>query len=204
MLKMLRGEKLFQSTLPVRGATVRTGSAVRLQCNFNPRSPCGERLHGQRQRPRHRTFQSTLPVRGATLQVRSSASFGCYFNPRSPCGERLNAVDQVCDLVHFNPRSPCGERPVFRKAIAARIAFQSTLPVRGATVALKTDHPAYTISIHAPRAGSDDIPEWVKSETKHFNPRSPCGERPQQDISPAYTQPFQSTLPVRGATINPE
>ena len=34
-----------------------------------------------------------------------------YFNPRSPCGERRKGRAAVCFHGHFNPRSPCGERP---------------------------------------------------------------------------------------------
>ena len=38
---------------------------------------------------------------------------------------------------------------------------------------------------------------------KHFNPRSPCGERRNGDIDDKRYQKFQSTLPVWGATIHP-
>ena len=58
--------------------------------------------------------------------------------------------------------------------------FQSTLPVRGATgrrggLEIKT-----TISIHAPRAGSDA----------------------DYELSRLLLGEFQSTLPVRGATVS--
>ncbi len=33
------------------------------------------------------------------------------------------------------------------------------------------------ISIHAPRAGSDYLVQWIGFEIRDFNPRSPCGER---------------------------
>ncbi len=79
---------LFQSTLPVRGATSgsaeevysteisihapRTGSdgfAILVICRvlyFNPRSPYGERHPAQLGQVSLKLFQSTLPVRGAT------------------------------------------------------------------------------------------------------------------------------------------
>ena len=60
--------------------------------------------------------------------------------------------------------------------------FQSTLPVRGATILPRKDRPSDTISIHAPRAGSDG--------------RSTCGVN--------IVMTFQSTLPVRGATVETE
>ena len=57
------------------------------------------------------------------------------------------------------------------------------------------------ISIHAPRVGSDLYPGAPPAGAKHFNPRSPCGERPCWELSPRSMVPvFQSTLPVWGAT----
>ena len=80
--------------------------------NFNPRSPCGERLHLSR-----------------------GTSVGKIdFNPRSPCGERpplWQPVECVCH--NFNPRSPCGERLILNVARSKSIEFQSTLSLRRAT-----------------------------------------------------------------------
>ncbi len=122
----------------------------------------------------------------------------------------------------FNPRSPCGERPIAVPSTCTKFAFQSTLPVWGATRpkywwyhyvkisihaprvgsdwGLPKASPAYSISIHAPRVGSDDFSEKGFREKRYFNPRSPCGERL---ILMSCTNPnliFQSTLPVWGAT----
>ena len=60
-------EGMFQSTLPVRGATPVAGRAAGGAGGFNPRSPCGER-------------PSSAPAR---------CFYRTGFNPRSPCGERL-------------------------------------------------------------------------------------------------------------------
>ena len=35
-----------------------------------------------------------------------------------------------------------------------------------------------SISIHAPRVGSDWKKNWIITVSRYFNPRSPCGERP--------------------------
>ena len=147
--------------------------------NFNPRSPCGERLgvhinigkcrgisiHAPRVgsdlgekclRSRFKKFQSTLPVWGATPCL--ILSHGCFndFNPRSPCGERL------CQILtaEFN------------------IQFQSTLPVWGATTPISGLSVGINISIHAPRVGSDRYQPGQDCKNYYFNPRSPCGERP--------------------------
>ena len=80
--------------------------------------------------------------------------------------------------------------------------FQSTLPVRGATLTGFTHAFMHTISIHAPRAGSDlqDDVVFVRFRA-HFNPRSPCGERHLRCGAGCAAKRFQSTLPVRGATM---
>ena len=170
---------VFQSTLPVRGAT-ENALAFPHAADFNPRSPCGER----RLRP-------WIPAQSL------------HFNPRSPCGERRETHKQFRRINHFNPRSPCGERQlttifcrilaIFQSTLPVRGAtrcgatirgggayfnprspcgerrggsvahinscrFQSTLPVRGATIAKALPSVMTPISIHAPRAGSDHVP----------------------------------------------
>ena len=57
----------FQSTLPVRGATNFIIHCIFSMSNFNPRSPCGERLKKKYRVFYTLEFQSTLPVRGATI-----------------------------------------------------------------------------------------------------------------------------------------
>ena len=58
---------LFQSTLPLRGATRIPRLAGQMIGDFNPHSPGGERRHWRRfQFVRGLLFQSTLPLRGAT------------------------------------------------------------------------------------------------------------------------------------------
>ena len=78
--------------------------------------------------------------------------------------------------------------------------FQSTLPVGGAT----REPPRYsgrcTISIHAPRGGSDHPINSGRRDTLHFNPRSPWGERQSDRSRNGGALLFQSTLPVGGAT----
>ena len=105
--------RIFQSTLPVWGATGDICKSLIRRHNFNPRSPCGERLI-------------------------NSSTGNCVknFNPRSPCGERplrfpaclLALIFQSTlpvwgatstghrdnlTTIDFNPRSPCGERHIF-------------------------------------------------------------------------------------------
>ena len=60
-----------------------------------------------------------------------------------------------------------------------------------------------SISIHAPRGGSDSLRSAARGWPRHFNPRSPWGERPRDLARYPRLGGFQSTLPVGGATSNP-
>ena len=80
--------------------------------------------------------------------------------------------------------------------------FQSTLPARGATLGNWDDiNKAYSISIHAPRTGSDASDVALLSGINNFNPRSPHGERHLCKQKLIFAIEFQSTLPARGATL---
>ena len=57
---------------------------------FYPRSPCGERLRGQRLSWGECLFLSTLSLRRATRAKSGQQRSRNNFYPRSPCGERLN------------------------------------------------------------------------------------------------------------------
>ena len=147
---------LFQSTLPAGGATASSTTPTWAGCDFNPRSPWGERLF--------------LPV---------ACTGGNYFNPRSPWGERLSTPTTLpATVLYFNPRSPWGERHPYGMADDEDIRFQSTLPVGGATSLRSICAGNFFISIHAPRGGSDLFGAWRSNDVNDFNPRSPWGERP--------------------------
>ena len=146
--------------------------------HFNPRSPCGER------RPCNGTGKNCL----------------WNFNPRSPCGERRYNTGAYGRAINFNPRSPCGERPAAMQKELRDMEFQSTLPMRGATMVSTRLPPNNKISIHAPHAGSDISGPLPPSTPSNFNPRSPCGERQGRRVQEPTGWQFQSTLPMRGAT----
>ena len=79
--------------------------------------------------------------------------------------------------------------------------FQSTRPVRGATmIHFAWDNPR-DVSIHAPRAGRDFYPSCMGDVDTGFNPRAPCGARQAVYLGGNDEMAFQSTRPVRGATL---
>ena len=168
---------LFQSTLPVRGATMPV-MAIRSLALFQSTLPVRGATKLIKEQGIMEIFQSTLPVRGATGPPAS-----CLWSSR-----------------YFNPRSPYGERPMALNCLMYPSLFQSTLPVRGATPALIPGVLVLQISIHAPRTGSDASLLRFCRSSWHFNPRSPYGERRAQSGMMVNAPEFQSTLPVRGAT----
>ena len=147
---------IFQSTLPMRGAT-RMSRTKAVTCrNFNPHSPCGERPKYRRQAVVLLQFQSTLPMRGATfcrnifltpttpfqstLPMRGATTFlllPCFLHAISihtpHAGSDSYQQKQTLLFSHFNPHSPCGER---LHPIPNGLLF-------------------FGISIHTPHAGSD-------------------------------------------------
>ena len=148
-----------------------------------------------------------------------------YFYPRSPRGERLinnkTATLELSISIHA-PREGSDVLKIllpiadasFLSTLPARGAtragqslgasfglFLSTLPARGATARKDSKMLCISISIHAPREGSDDhLPQDVAGAHADFYPRSPRGERPRQAGLTAWAKRFLSTLPARGAT----
>ena len=147
--------------------------------DFNPRSPCGERprlgtaadlpirisihapLAGSDRALRRKSscntlFQSTLPLRGATHPHHQILVQVLDFNPRSPCGERPKKTETLYIVEGISIHAPlAGSDQRAALCVPPLGRFQSTLPLRGATAA---SGPPY-------------------HRARHFNPRSPCGER---------------------------
>ena len=100
----------------------------------------------------------------------------------------------------FNPRSPCGERHVYDRSTRTRVEFQSTLPVWGATQGIRIACLVVSISIHAPRVGSDSSATLERLYPYVFQSTLPVWGA--TDLKPRawITEQFQSTLPVWGAT----
>ena len=161
---------------------------------FNPRSPCGER---QRLivNPDHRL----------------------NFNPRSPCGERHTRLDSLNRLIRFQSTLPVWGATSAGRAGGAGPGISIHAPRVGSDAQPDTHDPYGAISIHAPRVGSDmksywsellagiefqsTLPVWgatifsrhKAASARHFNPRSPCGER----------RPPAAPRPSPGTHFNP-
>ena len=169
----------FQSTLPARGATVQHGS-FRRQAQIS--------IHA----PRTRSD-------GASLYFRLSFHISIHA-PRT--GSDGHFHGHPLRLEEFQSTLPARGATDRCKRVGGYRPFQSTLPARGATDVLLDCGGVLRISIHAPRTGSDKLHAMITRSRRHFNPRSPHGERPFIDHLRRVRQwAFQSTLPARGATF---
>ena len=146
----------FQSTRPVWGATTGSNGRGRTGRHFNPRAPCGARRPRAQMRQRSARFQSTRPVWGATRMVLCKPKV-CWISIHAPrVGRDTHQAHKPCGgriSIHA-PR--VGRDLCCRTPFPKTAAFQSTRPVWGATL----------------RAAIPSVPR------KHFNPRAPCGARP--------------------------
>ena len=170
----------FQSTLPLRGATVilcqrclnakisihapLTGSdelapgAAIMARLFQSTLPLRGATVFPGQKVIKKKFQSTLPLRGATrlFGFRRTTHLISIHAPLT--GSDLTIPWYLRGDMDFNPRSPYGERRGREPPPVVSVGFQSTLPLRGATTVWRA---------------------------------CPIPMR------------FQSTLPLRGATLEP-
>ena len=153
--KILPPSRRFQSTHPLRGATILSMSAEGICQHFNPRTPCGvRRLVAYRNRPTHnfnpRTpcgvrltgpalpsrallFQSTHPLRGATPPRSPGSAAMSNFNPRTPCGVRRHCLHISTFMGGISIHAPLAGCDAYIRMLIAQDA----------------------ISIHAPLAGCD-------------------------------------------------
>ena len=133
-LDLLRVGAEISIHAPRGGSDLGSADPGGARCNFNPRSPWGERL------------------RGTVVGFPDND-----FNPRSPWGERPDRPVHGRPNRHISIHAPRGgsdQELIFYAQV--KNGFQSTLPVGGATTnPTKRHHHTSKISIHAPRGGSD-------------------------------------------------
>ena len=129
----VRPGDLFQSTLPARGATRRARPAERRNKSISihaPRTGSDATKSSSGRRP---AISIHAPRTGSDQIKPGTVRQNGDFNPRSPHGERHLQPSPCPHPRHFNPRSPHGERPHAGDERGGGMAFQSTLPARGAT-----------------------------------------------------------------------
>ena len=145
---------LFQSTHPLRGATCCASAPPRQPTHFNPRTPCGVRPGYLLQPAFAHDFNPRTPcgVRRGCYHV---PNWGQYFNPRTPCGVRLARGLSKVSWLLFQSTHPLRGATIRNRKSNQQMKFQSTHPLRGATTVPDGMDWVATISIHAPLAGCD-------------------------------------------------
>ena len=193
----------FQSTRPIRGATLLSTSA----------------------KAKDVLFQSTRPIRGATYDLQWQSSCLCisihaphtgrdpsrrpgwtlrpYFNPRAPYGARLCEVCPALRSDGFQSTRPIrgATKPLGLWDIADMV-FQSTRPIRGATHAKLALSHYQKFQSTRPIRGATWSGYSVTTMRHIFQSTRPI--RGATMKCPAFattTNKFQSTRPIRGATI---
>ena len=122
---------------PLTGRDYRPPVPSGLRKHFNPRAPYGARPARYVQSHNASKFQSTRPLRGATRQPLRAADH-CVISIHAPLtGRDCSLTNSLFRKDNFNPRAPYGARHVDGlRQLLRNGAFQSTRPLRGATMRL--------------------------------------------------------------------
>ena len=100
---------------------------------FYPRSPCGERLRHNKEKPRQTNFYPRSPC-GERHDQHMAANLTALISIHALLAESDNPVaDLTSEVSDFYPRSPCGERQDINRRSNHIERFLSTLSLRRAT-----------------------------------------------------------------------
>ena len=167
-----------------------------MQLYFNPRTPCGVR--------RSPGYRLTRAITN--------------FNPRTPCGVRPPACAPLRGKAPFQSTHPMRGATPTGVCGVCRWPISIHAPHAGCDRGCRVYPPAHGISIHAPHAGCDqavelagDLLRVISIHAPHagcdarqssrtwpagyFNPRTPCGVRPQPDVKPPCPSDFNPRTP---------
>ena len=147
----------FQSTRPIRGATVSIINPYYVEMDFNPRAPYGARLQALIGTVPAGFISIHAPHTGRDVFCLAAESCFTYFNPRAPYGARLSLGAYMSALHDISIHAPhtgrdSGAWPISR---------------------------GKKISIHAPHTGRDLTAAILFTSADNFNPRAPYGARQQ-------------------------
>ena len=168
--------------------------------DFNPRSPCGERLVDSFDVPAVMSFQSTLSLRRATsVCLKSVFSFGISIHALLAESDRFFHDASWRQSISIHALLAESD-PLLWMFPAQSHGFQSTLSLRRATRYGTADNVTGVFQSTLSLRRATQIGITVYKIKKDFNPRSPCGERHGDLVHIACYITFQSTLSLRRAT----
>ena len=148
--------------------------------HFYPRSPYGERLRPPTPLTAWWAFLSTLSLRRATT-----------------------VVNNIVFVPGFLSTLSLRRATLIRQPLRLPRIFLSTLSLRRATNDYERGSYANSISIHALLTESDAAQSVRRISGADFYPRSPYGERHEDEAAAKAQAKFLSTLSLRRATQTP-
>ena len=196
---------IFQSTHPLRGATIKSfAQALYLVISIHaPLAGCDQRrkncmnpriafqsthpLRGATPLPFRNDlktfkFQSTHPLRGATWICQRARAARRGFQSTHPLrGATTARLHQHAYHCYFNPRTPCGVRRAGNVAARRGHGISIHAPLAGCDVVSSNIHRTVCPfqSTH-PLRGATSFSISSLSKSPNFNPRTPCGVRQQK------------------------
>ena len=192
---MSRDKAIFQSTRPMRGATFYILPTMRAR-DISIHAPHAGRDAGDKYITGSNCISIHAPLAGCDVEhIQHTVWFSPYFNPRAPCGARPRRLIRPTPRPTFQSTRPVRGATIFSPASVLLALFQSTRPVRGATSKKPITELRCQISIHAPRAGRDCSDVARCSCQRDFNPRAPCGARPQGEQGIQGPEDFNPRAP---------
>ena len=163
---------LFQSTHPVRGATSTPTDILQIACIsiHAPREGCDKTA-------RKTTTKKRISIHAPREGCDSIQPYNAI--QRTPIS--IHAPREGCDFcmalykyqLRFQSTHPVRGATITDTWGKSTAVFQSTHPVRGATNRSTSSRTATPISIHAPREGCDHYIYTCGLSGNHFNPRTP-------------------------------
>ena len=194
---------IFQSTRPIRGATLLAACKHILRNNFNPRAPYGARLGRVSRSAGKGTISIHAPHTGRDPEARGQGPGSQGISIHAPhTGRDLKEEVYARNQNHFNPRAPYGARPSCDRQAGRCRLISIHAPHTGrdpCVVPLAGDSKA--ISIHAPHTGRDPLVISARSWDDTISIHAPHTGRDLGSTSyKALSEEFQSTRPIRGAT----
>ncbi len=147
--------------------------------NFNPRSPCGERLKASRNWQRLSNF-----------------------NPRSPCGERPALNSSRFSLVVFQPTLPMRGATRRAKRLAGIENISTHAPHAGSDVVVVVLNQQYSVFQPTLPMRGATYRKVTAFGGLPFQPTLPMRGATKRRHSLPLSRRFQPTLPMRGATCH--
>ena len=146
-------------------------------------------------------FQSTPPVKAATLPVRAEKGGNMIsIHAAREGGDALRMSFFCCLSISIHAAREGGDC-CFIGTDKYRSAFQSTPPVKAATIIMLCDAAGMLISIHAAREGGDCSRILYLIVYNIFQSTPPVkAATAAASVSPHFVLVFQSTPPVKAAT----